>query len=103
MRIGILSGSGGWHVRDLQRAAGQRGHAAEAGDFRLGHATLPGPGDSLAAYDALIVRTMPQGSLEQVVFRMDALHRFRAAGGRVLNAPLALEACIDKYLACVRL
>jgi ribosomal protein S6--L-glutamate ligase len=46
---------------------------------------------------------MPAGSLEQVVFRMDVLHRFQAQGGRVLNPPAALEACIDKYLASVRL
>jgi ribosomal protein S6--L-glutamate ligase len=103
MRIGILSGTGGWHVRDLLRAAARLGHAAEAIDFRLVHATLPARGDSLSAFDAVIVRTMPQGSLEQVVFRMDALHRFRAGGGRVFNPPSALEACIDKYLACVRL
>ena len=32
-----------------------------------------------ANYDAVIVRTMPPGSLEQVVFRMDLLHRAQAA------------------------
>ncbi len=46
---------------------------------------------------------MPPGSLEQVVFRMDVLHRFESAGARVLNPPRALETCIDKYLAGVRL
>jgi ribosomal protein S6--L-glutamate ligase len=46
---------------------------------------------------------MPPGSLEQVVFRMDLLHRARAAGVIVLNPPAALEACVDKYLATARL
>jgi RimK family alpha-L-glutamate ligase len=103
MRIAILSGDGGWHVRDLQRAARQLGHDAVLIDFRHVHAMLPGRGDSLGEFDAVIVRTMPAGSLEQVVFRMDVLHRFQASGGRVLNTPAALETCIDKYLASVRL
>lgn len=41
---------------------------------------------------------MPPGSLEQVVFRMDALHRIAAAGVPVLNPPRAIEAAVDKYL-----
>src|SRR5205823_14974537 len=35
---------------------------------------------------------------EQVVFRMDALHRLAAAGVPVLNPPRAVEAAVDKYL-----
>ena len=35
---------------------------------------------SLAEVDAVLVRTMPPGSLEQVVFRMDVLARLAAAG-----------------------
>jgi ribosomal protein S6--L-glutamate ligase len=46
---------------------------------------------------------MPPGSLEQVVFRMDLLHRARAAGVMVLNSPAALESCVDKYLATAKL
>ncbi len=41
---------------------------------------------------------MPPGSLEQVVFRMDLLHRLQARGVRVLNPPRAVELCVDKYL-----
>ena len=41
---------------------------------------------------------MPPGSLEQVVFRMDALHRVAAAGVPVWNPPRAVEAAVDKYL-----
>jgi ribosomal protein S6--L-glutamate ligase len=103
MRIALLSGSGGWHVRDLARAAAQLGHTTESIDFRGVQTALPGDGDTLGAFDAVVVRTMPAGSLEQVVFRMDALHSYRANGGRVLNPPAALETCIDKYLAGVRL
>ena len=102
MKIAILSGGGGWHVRDLMRAAALLGHAAEPLDFRNVHAAIPNR-TSLSAHDAVIVRTMPPGSLEQVVFRMDVLHRLEAAGRRVLNPPRALEICVDKYLASARL
>ena len=62
MRIGILSGGGGWHVRDLARAAAQLGHAAEAVDFRRVRAAT-GAADRLADFDAVLVRTMPPGSM----------------------------------------
>jgi ribosomal protein S6--L-glutamate ligase len=99
MRLALLSAGAGWHVRDLQRAADLLGHEAVAVDFRrlrAGVAAGPGP---LAGFGAVIVRTMPPGSLEQVVFRMDLLHRLQAAGVPVLNPPRAVEACVDKYLA----
>ena len=51
----------------------------------------------------LLVRTMPPGSLEQVVFRMDLLGRLEAAGQRVVNPAKAIEAAVDKYLTTARL
>ena len=57
----------------------------------------------LDRFDAVIVRTMPPGSLEQVVFRIDVLHWLQSQGVRVINSPRALETCIDKYLAGVLL
>lgn len=103
MHIAILSGFGGWHVDDLIRAAGELGHAAESVDFRqltCGVEVGPAP---LAGFDAAIVRTMPSGSLEQIVFRVDVLHAAAANGVKVLNPPRAIETCVDKYLTNVRL
>jgi RimK family alpha-L-glutamate ligase len=102
MNIAILSNGAGWHVRDLMRAATLMGHVAEPIDFRRVSASIP-DSTSLSTFDAVIVRTMPPGSLEQVVFRMDVLHRLETAGRRVLNPPRALEICVDKYLASARL
>ncbi len=99
MRIAILSGGDGWHVRDLQRAAAMQQHVAEAVDFRRLFASVAAGAEALAGFDAIIVRTMPPGSLEQVVFRMDLLHRLQARGVHVLNSPRSLETCVDKYLA----
>src|SRR5262249_25017273 len=103
MRLAILSGGDGWHVRDLKRAAEQLGHAAVTVDFRRISAGVGVAYNPLADCDAVIGRTMPPGSLEQVVFRMDVLHRLQAAGTRVLHPPLALEICVDKYLATAKL
>ncbi len=103
MRIALLAGGTGWHVRDLQRAAALLHHEAVAVDYRRVGAGVATVGDSLAGFDGVLVRTMPPGSLEQVVFRMDVLHRLRARGIPVVNPPAAIETCVDKYLATVRL
>ena len=103
MRIALLSAGDGWHVRDLRRAAAALGHDAAAVDFRRLSAGVGAGPAPLAGFDAALVRTMPPGSLEHVVFRMDLLHRARARGVAVLNPPRAVETCVDKYLAAARL
>jgi ribosomal protein S6--L-glutamate ligase len=103
MRLALLSAGVGWHVRDLQRAAAALGHRAEAVDFRRVTAGVQIAADSLAGFDGVIVRTMPPGSLEQVIFRMDVLQRLEALGVAVLNPPKAVEICVDKYLATAKL
>jgi RimK family alpha-L-glutamate ligase len=99
MRITILSAGDGWHVQDLQRAASLLRHQAHAADFRRLCAHVTGAPEAPTVAEAVLVRTMPPGSLEQVVFRMDLLHRVQADGARVLNPPRAIESCVDKYLA----
>jgi ribosomal protein S6--L-glutamate ligase len=49
--------------------------------------------------DAVIVRGIPRGSLEQVIFRVDALHALEARGVTCVNGPRALERTVDKFLA----
>jgi RimK family alpha-L-glutamate ligase len=51
---------------------------------------------SLDGCDAVIVRGIPRGSLEQVIFRVDALHTLAVP---CINSPRALERTIDKFLA----
>jgi RimK family alpha-L-glutamate ligase len=102
MNLGILSTGNGWHVQDLERAAHRLGHEARAVDFRRLHACAGGAGresTSLDLFDAVLVRTMPPGSLEQVIFRMNLLQRIQARGVSVWNPPRAVEICVDKYLS----
>jgi ribosomal protein S6--L-glutamate ligase len=110
VKIAVLAQPGSWYSRDLKRAAAERGHQSRQIDFTrligsVGNAAcgLAGNGEDLLSFDAVVVRTMPPGSLEQVVYRMDALWRLSAAGVIVLNSPKALECAVDKYLALVRL
>jgi RimK family alpha-L-glutamate ligase len=49
--------------------------------------------------DAVIVRGIPRGSLEQVIFRVDALHALEARGVTCVNSPRAIERTVDKFLA----
>lgn len=100
MRFGILCGGTGWHVQDLIRAAQHLGHHAEAIDFRRLSAEVPAVS---ARFETWLVRTMPAGSLEQIIFRMDCLHAAMAGGTNVLNPPRALETCVDKFLTTARL
>jgi ribosomal protein S6--L-glutamate ligase len=103
MRIALLSAGAGWHVHDVQRAAASCGHEAQPVDFRRVTAGVAAAADPLAAFDAILVRTMPPGSLEQVVFRMDVLQRLETRGVLVMNPPKAVEICVDKYLATAKL
>jgi ribosomal protein S6--L-glutamate ligase len=107
--VALVSGLG-WHVQDLLRAAGTLGIGLVAVPFprivgRVGEGSsrVLAAGLDLAQVDGVLVRMMPPGSLEQVVFRMDALHRLLAQGVPVLNAPRAVEVAVDKYLALAQL
>ena len=59
--------------------------------------------NSLHTADAILVRTMPAGTLEQVISRMDILARLAIRGSVVLNNPKSLESAIDKYVTTTRL
>ncbi len=107
--VALVSGQG-WHVQDLLRAAGTVGVTLEAAPFPRvvgrvggGSSRVLAGGLDLGQADGVLVRMMPPGSLEQVVFRMDALHRLAAQGVPVLNNPRAVEVAVDKYLALAQL
>jgi ribosomal protein S6--L-glutamate ligase len=110
MQLAILSRPESWYRRDLERAATARGHTVVGLSFKqlsarvqTDQASVHGPEQSLQSFDAVVVRTMPPGSLEQVVFRMNLLGELEAAGVQVLNGPKAIECAVDKYLTTARL
>ncbi len=110
MHIVILCNPESWYRRDLERAALAAGHEVTALPFesltahvQSGRSTVWGSETELSTAGAVIVRTMPPGSLEQVVFRMNLLTRLEAAGVQVCNPPRAIECAVDKYLTTARL
>ena len=110
MRFAVLASPDSWYFRDLARAAGPE-HELLCLPFseiqsqvgRDGQVRVTSVGCELTDVDAVLVRTMPPGSLEQVVFRMDTLAQLEAAGVVVLNPPKAVEVAVDKYLTTARL
>ena len=112
MKIAVFSKNDSWHLSDLKRAAGSR-HSLNDVNWETVSSMVPSdrglPIDirsnenSIAECDAVIVRAMPRGSLEQIVFRMDALAALERQGILVVNPPKAVETCVDKYLTLVRL
>jgi RimK family alpha-L-glutamate ligase len=109
LRAGVLGATGSWHSRRLLHALAARGHDCVAiPATRLwseigadGSSRVLGPGgERVDALDVLIVRGLPRGSLEQVIFRMDALHLLADRQGvRCVNDPRAIERTIDKSWA----
>jgi ribosomal protein S6--L-glutamate ligase len=110
MQIAVLGNAGSWYVADLTQAAARAGHGCVRMDYErltavtMRQRTIVRHEDAaLHGFDAVLVRTMPPGSLEQVVFRMDALLVLQAAGVPVINPPRAIECAVDKYLCTARL
>lgn len=110
MHIAILANPTSWYRRDLERAATARGHRVSSLPFerlsacvQTSKATVRGEEVDLSQVSAVIVRTMPPGSLEQVVFRMNLLAQLEARGVQVLNPARAIECAVDKYLTTARL
>ncbi len=109
MKIAVLGSATSWYVGDLRRAAGDthqivpvtyRELVSQVGESGVG---LQSGDADLCAFDALLVRSMPPGSLEQVIFRMDSLANLADAGVRVVNSPRAIEIAVDKYLTTAKL
>ena len=103
MRIAVLAARTGWHTQEIERAAAERGHEAVVLPYEGLVATIGAdPGlrsrsTQLDGVDAVLARIIPSGSLEQIIFRVDALHRLEDRGVKVLNSPRAIERTVDKF------
>jgi len=103
MRVVILSARTGWHTDELIRALTARGHLAAVLPYegliaRVGaEAGLTSDQISILDADAVLARIIPGGSLEQLIYRVDALHWLENRGLRVVNSPRAIERSVDKF------
>jgi len=103
MKAGILGSPRGWHVQALRQALERRGVVVACLPITKLVARLAerpwvrSQEEPLDDYDVLFVRAIPGGSLEQVILRVDVLHRLENAGIRVVNPPTTIERTVDKY------
>jgi len=58
---------------------------------------LSSDGQALLGASAVLARIIPNGSLEQIIYRVDALHWLEDRGVHVMNSPRAIERCVDKF------
>lgn len=113
MNVAVLAEPKSWYLADLVRAAGADYRVTPVSYRQLWAAVEPGAEQRaevvgsgavrLVDCDAVLLRSLPAGTLEQVIFRLDVLGRAEAAGCLVMNPPRAVEAAVDKYLATARL
>jgi len=54
-------------------------------------------GIDLRTLDGILVRPIGPGSLDEIIFRVDLLHRIARLGVPVTNSPSAIERAADKY------
>jgi RimK family alpha-L-glutamate ligase len=108
MHVAILSARTGWHTDELCRALAEHGHAGVVLPYEKLIGRLPGGLSRLAGglssesvpifeADAVLARIIPGGSLEQVIYRVDALHWIEERGVLVVNSPRTIERCVDKF------
>src|SRR5215471_21116810 len=106
MQVAILS-KGGWHADQLGRALTERGHAARLLPYEALIARFEGnrgaagalacEGTAVLEADAVLARFIPAGSLEQIIYRVDALHWIEDRGVPVVNPPRAIERSVNKF------
>lgn len=105
MKIGILTrNKNSWSSTQLREALEKKCIPYACFSFprliaRLGYKPYVKIGNiSLTEeFDALIIRPIGRGSLEELVFRMDMLYKLRRLGLYIMNPPEAIEHCVDKY------
>ncbi|HEX6615804.1 MAG TPA: RimK family alpha-L-glutamate ligase [Gemmatimonadales bacterium] len=103
MHLAILAAREGWHTRELARALTARGHTGTIVPYEglvasIGRRSgLRSRATDLDRADAVLARIIPSGSLEQIIYRVDALHRLEERGVRVMNSPRAIERTVDKF------
>jgi RimK family alpha-L-glutamate ligase len=101
MQIVILSSTAGWHIDELTRAVKARGLEPvvlpwEGNVSQVGGGGVSNGGRPLVEARAVLPRIIPGGSLEQIIYRVDTLHRLEEDGVRVMNSARAIERSVDK-------
>jgi len=94
----------GWCSTQLRKAMDKQnitpvcfGYRAIIGRVNYTPDASVGDVNMLKDLDAIITRPIGRGSLEEIIFRMNLLHKLERAGMLIINPPLAIERSVDKY------
>lgn len=102
MHVTILTSATGWHTDELLRAAREAGADPvllpwEGNVGRMGDGSgVRNAGQPLDRSTVVLPRIIPSGSLEQIIYRVNTLHRLEESGVRVMNSARAIERTVDK-------
>ncbi len=104
-RIVIFTDDPGWHGKELSQAFARLGCSSdfisltECGlIIETGRIPVTIPGFEQALPDAVFVRGVPGGSLEEVVLYLDILHALKLLNVPVYNDGRAIERSVDKAM-----
>ncbi len=102
-RIAIMTDEPGWHGKQLRFAFANRGFSSDYVSLTECQISINNespvliiPGFETNLPDAVFVRGVPGGSLEEVVFYLDILHALQAVGVPVYNNATSIEKSVDK-------
>lgn len=105
MKMGVLTKNPeSWHSLQLKKA--MRKNNIEPVFFRFSEITVKVKGspqayvkgiDIVKELPAIIVRPIGRGSLEEIIFCLDVLHRLEKLGTFIVNPPKSIEISVDKY------
>ncbi len=94
----------GWCSTQLRKAMNKQniipicfGYSSIIGRIKYTPEASVGDINMLQDLDAIITRPIGRGSLEEIIFRMNLLHKLERAGMLIINPPLAIERSVDKY------
>jgi len=107
LKMGIMTrNKDGWCSTQLRRAMERRNIEPVCFSYRQLVARVKYKPDASVGetnvprdLSALITRPIGRGSLEEIIFRMDLLHRLERLGMLIINPPLSIERSVDKYYA----
>lgn len=103
-RIAIITDDPGWHGKQLCRAFAERGCVADYVSLTACRLQMNGglpvllPGYEQQLPDAVFVRGVPGGSLEEVTFYLSILHGLKMLAVPVYNDAGAIERSVDKAM-----
>ena len=107
LKVGIVTrNENGWCIAQLRKALEKQNITPFCFSFHQLIARVKSKPEAsvnetniLKDLDALIIRPIGRGSVEEVIFRMDILHRLQRQGMTIINPPLSIERSVDKYHA----